>query len=257
MDAIIVAGGIPGPDDPLFPLTQGRPKALLEVAGRPMLQWVVDAIEAASRVEHVFVLWPGPEREIHLGPRSTSIADQGGMVANILAGLKAVQRRDPASTHVLLSSGDIPGITPEMVNWRAQTVEAAHADFDYSVVERSVMDRVFPGSRRSFTPLKGIEVCGGDLNGLAVSVAGDEALWNKLYATRKSILKQASLLGYDLFVLAAMRQLTLDDAALRAGRRLGLKAHVTLCPYAEIGMDVDKPHQLEMVRDHLTARAAA
>jgi CTP:molybdopterin cytidylyltransferase MocA len=257
MDAIIVAGGIPGPDDPLYPLTQGRPKALLDLAGQPMLQWVVNAIEAASRVEHVFVAFPGPEPSIRLGPRTTFIPDQGGLIANVQAGLQAVRRTDAAATHALLSSGDIPGITPEMVDWRVQTVEAADVDFDYAVVERAVMDRVFPGSRRSFTPLKGSEVCGGDLNGLRVDIVGDEALWNSLYATRKNVFKQASLLGFDLFLLAAFRRLTLEDAARLGSRRLGLKAHVTLCPYAEIGMDVDKPHQLEMVRKHLLARMAA
>ncbi len=257
MDAIIVAGGIPGPDDPLYPLTQGRPKALLDLEGQPMLQWVVNAVEAASRVEHAFVVWAGPESGIRLGPRSTFIPDQGGMIANIQAGLQAVQHRNPAATHTLLSSGDIPGITPDMVDWRAQTVEAADADLNYAVVERAVMDRVFPGSRRSFTPLKGIEVCGGDLNGLRVSITSDDALWNKLYATRKNALKQASLLGFDLLLLAALRQLTIEDAERRVSRRLGLEARVTICPYAEIGMDIDKPHQLEMVRQHLLRRTAA
>jgi CTP:molybdopterin cytidylyltransferase MocA len=257
MDAIIVAGGIPGSDDPLYPLTQGRPKALLDLDGRPMLQWIVDAIEAASRVEHVFVVFPGPPSSVRLGPRSTFLPDQGGLIANIQAGLQAVQHRNASATHVLLSSGDIPGITAEMVDWRVQTVEASKVDFDYAVVERAVMDRVFPGSRRSFTPLKGIEVCGGDLNGVRVDIVSDVAMWNKLYETRKNVFKQASLLGFDLFLLAALRRLTLEDAARLASRRLGLKAHVTLCPYAEIAMDVDKPHQFEMVRERLRARASA
>ncbi len=134
MDAIIVAGGIPGPDDPLYPLTQGRPKALLDLAGQPMLQWVVNALEAASLVEHVVVVFPGPESSIRLGPRTTFMPDQGGLIANVQAGLQAVQQTNPAATHALLSSGDIPGITPEMVDWRVQTVEKADVDFDYAVV---------------------------------------------------------------------------------------------------------------------------
>lgn len=257
MDVIIVAGGIPGPKDPLHPLTQGGPKALLDLEGRPMLQWVVDAMQAATRIEHIVVIWPGPNARLQLGPRVRSLSDQGGVIANIRAGLEEVHRLHPAATHALLSSGDIPGITAEMIDWRVQSIEAANVDFDYAVVERSVMDRAFPGSRRSFTPLKGIEVCGGDLNGLRVDIAGDEALWNRLYASRKNAFKQASLLGFDLFLRAALRRLTLDDAARLAGRRLGLTTHVTLCPYAEIAMDVDKPHQLEMLRHHLRSRTAA
>ena len=257
MDALVVAGGTPGPDDPLYPLTQGRPKALLELEGRPMVQWVLDALESAARVEHVVMVGPGPEVGLRLGPASTFVPDQGAMIANVRAGLQAVRRLNPAATQILLASGDIPTITPEMVDWRVQTVEAADADIDYAVVERRVMDQVFPGSRRSFTHMKDVEVCGGDLNGMRVTVAADDGLWDALYATRKNAFKQAALVGFDVLFLGAIRQLSLEAAEQRVGRHLGLKTHITRCPYAEIGMDVDKPHQYEMVRQHLRARSQA
>lgn len=257
MDAIVVAGGTPGPGDPLYRLTQGRPKALLEVEGRPMLQWVVDALEAAARVEHVVAIGPGPELGMRFGSKTVCLPDQGGMIANVLSGLDAVKRLSPGATHTLLASGDIPAITPGMVDWRVATVEAAGADVDYAVVERQAMDRVFPGSRRSFTHLKDVEVCGGDLNGLSVNVARDERLWNALVAARKNALKQAALIGYDVLLLGLLRQLSLREAERRVSLNLRLKCRVTLCPYAEVGMDVDKPHQLEMVRRHLHARGAA
>jgi NDP-sugar pyrophosphorylase family protein len=44
MDAIVIAGGIPEPGDPLYEYTQGQPKALLDIAGKPMVQWVLDAL---------------------------------------------------------------------------------------------------------------------------------------------------------------------------------------------------------------------
>jgi len=255
MDALVVAGGVPGPDDPLYPLTQGRPKALLGLEGRPMVQWVLDALEGAQRVEHVVLVGPGPEDGLHLGAASAFVPDQGAMIANVRAGLQAVRQLNPAATHILLASGDIPSITPEMVDWRVQTVEASDADIDYAVVDRQVMDEVFPGSRRSFTHVKDAEVCGGDLNGLRVTVAAEDGLWNALYAARKNALKQAALVGFDVLFLGAIRQLSLEDAEQRVGRHLGLKTHITRCPYAEVGMDVDKPHQFEMVRQHLRARS--
>jgi NDP-sugar pyrophosphorylase family protein len=39
MDAVVTAGGIPKPDELLYPYTLGKPKALLEIAGKPMVQW--------------------------------------------------------------------------------------------------------------------------------------------------------------------------------------------------------------------------
>ncbi|MBM3121308.1 MAG: acylneuraminate cytidylyltransferase [Chloroflexi bacterium] len=257
MIAIVTAGGIAGPGDPLYAESQGRPKALLDLAGKPMIQWVVEALHGASRVEHVVVVGLPPESGVKLGARTTIVPDQGGMVANILAGLQAVRGIEPAATHALLSSGDIPGITPAMVDWRVGTVEAAGADVDYAVVERTTMDRVFPGSRRSFTRLKGTEVCGGDLNGLSLKAGFDTALWDRLVAARKNALKQAAIVGFDVLLLALLGRLTLQAAEQRVGRNLGLKAHVTLCPYAEVGMDVDKPHQLAMLRRHLEARGDA
>ena len=51
MDCIVVAGGIPGPDDPLYEYTQGKPKALLDMEGRTMLERVMDALQSAEAVE--------------------------------------------------------------------------------------------------------------------------------------------------------------------------------------------------------------
>jgi hypothetical protein len=42
-----------------------------------------------------------------------------------------------------------------------------------------------------------------------------------------------------------------------ASRLLGCRARVIISPHADLGMDVDKPHQLEMARRLLAARAGA
>ena len=56
MDAIVMSGGIPEPEDPLYEFTQGEPKALLEIAGKPMIQWVLDAISGAESVGKVVLI---------------------------------------------------------------------------------------------------------------------------------------------------------------------------------------------------------
>jgi len=38
MDVIITAGGIPRPKHPLYKFTQGKPKALKDIAGKPMIR---------------------------------------------------------------------------------------------------------------------------------------------------------------------------------------------------------------------------
>ena len=57
------------------------------------------------------------------------------------------------------------------------------------------MEKRFPDSHRTYTKLKDMEVCGGDMN-VARSkmvVAEDESgLWEKITNSRKSPLKQAA-----------------------------------------------------------------
>jgi hypothetical protein len=121
-------------------------------------------------------------------------------------------------------------------------------DIYYNVISRPVMESRFPGSKRSFVHLKDVEVCGGDLNVVrTMTVTRDEALWEKIIDSRKSALKQAALLGFDTFLLLLLRQTTLEGAVSRVAKRLQITGRALLCPYAEVGMDVDKPHQLELV----------
>ena len=87
-------------------------------------------------------------------------------------------------------------------------------------------------------------------------LTADGGVWQDLINARKNIFKQASIIGFGLLIKLVFRQLTIDEAAATASRRLGLKAKAVNCPYPEIGMDVDKPYQLELLQKDLAARSA-
>jgi hypothetical protein len=76
-------------------------------------------------------------------------------------------------------------------------------------------------------------------------------VWRKLLAARKNPLRQASILGYDTLFFLLLRQMSLNVAAQTAGRKLGITGKAVLSPFPEMGMDVDKPMQLEMVTSYL------
>jgi hypothetical protein len=78
--------------------------------------------------------------------------------------------------------------------------------------------------------------------------------WENLINNRKNPLKQASVFGFDTLVLLATRQITLEGAVAKLSKRLNLKGRAIVWPYAEAGMDIDKPHQLELVRADLEKR---
>ena len=259
MEAIVLAGGHPGPEDPLHPYTQGRPKALLDLAGKPMLQWVLDALNAAPSITGLRIFGVDPDahpwritKPAHFYP------DQGSMLKNILRGLAEIGRQASPDEPVLLTSGDVPTVTAHVLEWAAgNAARYPEMDVVYHVVERRVMEERFPGARRTYLRLKDVEVCGGDVNLVRVRAAQrDDDLWERIIASRKSPLKQAALLGWRVLLGVLLRRYTLEEAARLAAQRMNLAGTVALSPYAELAMDVDKPEHLELVRRDLEARAA-
>jgi GTP:adenosylcobinamide-phosphate guanylyltransferase len=253
MDAIVTAGGIPGPEDPLYEFTQGGEKALLPIAGKPMVQWVLDALCLSESVERVIVIGLNDDTSINCSKLAAFLPSHGEMLDNIRAGTKKLLEFNPHVNHVLVVSSDIPAITAPMVDWVAQAVKETDHDVYYNVVSRESMEARFPTSNRSYLRLKDVEACGGDLNAFrAQSVFNNLEIWDRIIASRKSVLRQASLIGYDTLILAMLHVLTLEKAAKLASKRLGLKGRAIQCPFAEIAMDVDKPHQLEIMQAHLS-----
>ena len=252
MDAIVMAGGIPKPEDPLYEFTQGEPKALLDVAGKPMVQWVLDAISGTQSVERVVLISLSEEAGLTCSKPVTYIPDQGGLLENVRGGIEKVVEINPEAIHVLTVSSDIPTIKSEMIDWMVRENSGSDLELYYTVIPREVMDKRFPESKRSYTLLKDIELCGGDLNMIRAStVHANVDLWDQLVAARKSVFKQAALLGYGNLLLLLSRQLTLDGAVKRVTEKMNITGKAVISPYAELGMDVDKPHQLEIVRSEL------
>ena len=145
-----------------------------------------------------------------------------------------------------------------MVDWVVNSAMQTDEDAYYTVIKRQVMESRYPASKRSYTHLKDMDVCGGDLHVLRAQIGSEnDALWERIIGARKNVFKQASLVGYDTLFLLLFRLITLDQAAKMVTKRLNLTGRGLICPFAEIGMDVDKPFQLEIVREDLARRVLA
>ena len=253
VDALLAAGGRSKPDDPLLPLTKGGPKALVPIAGKPMAQWVLDALAASDRIGRVIVVGLAPEHGLTCGAKPVDyVPNAGNIVDNTRAGVQRIGQLNPKAKYALLVSADIPAVRPEHISWLVDTGLQTDHDFHYTLIERRVMEARYPASRRSYTHLKGLTVCGGDMNLLATRAASeDNPLWKKIAAARKNVFRQVALAGFDTLFLFAIRQLSVARAERIASRRVGLRCRTIICPYAEVGMDVDKPFQYEIVAKDL------
>ena len=252
MYAIIAAGGIPLPEEPLYKMTRGISKALLEIAGKPMIQWVIDALSKSTNIQHVIVIGLPSDTGLHCTHPLSFLPAEGSVVENVCAGVELLLQIDPKATHTLLISSDIPALTCQIVDWMIDNVTARKEDVFYSVVERSVMEKRYPNSKRSYVRLKDIEVCGGDLHAIQPQIARrDNPLWQQIFNARKNAFKQASLIGMDTLLLLLLKRLSLQEGIAHINQRLGIHGKVLISPYAEIAMDVDKPSQFEIMEKDL------
>ncbi|MBX3003358.1 MAG: nucleotidyltransferase family protein [Anaerolineales bacterium] len=255
VDALLSAGGIPQPGESLYEFSQGRSKALIEIAGKPMVQWILDALSQAQHIGNVVIVGLSEADGLTCEKPLSYVPNQGEMLPNIRAGARKIVELNPEASYCVLVPSDTPAISGAMVDWVLGQLRVPEDEMLYNVVTREVMEARFPDSRRTFTRLKDAEVCGGDITPVALSVIlSSGGTWEKLSAARKSPLKQAALIGFDTLFLALIRQLSIAAAAQRASRSLGLRARAQFCPYAEIGMDVDKAHHLEVMRAYLEAK---
>ena len=252
MDAIITAGGIPQPNDPLYPYSNGNSKAMIDVAGKPMIQWILDALGDAKKVDRVIIIGLSPKNELVCKKPIYYISNQGRMLANIVAGVNKSLELNPKNQYVMLVSSDIPAIKSEMVDWLVATAMKTKDDLYYGVCPREVMEKRFPTSNRTYTKLKDMQVCGADINVIHVSMTTDHLdTWEELIGNRKSPLRQAAVIGWDTLFQLATRQFTLQGLVERASERIGIKGRAIIWSRAEPCMDVDKPNQLELMRTDL------
>ncbi len=109
----------------------GRPKAFVPLAGRPLLQWSVDALRAVSEIERIVVALPMGES----APAGT-VGVRGGSVRSesVRRALAAAGELDP----VLVHDAARPLLTPKL----AGEVLAAMAGVDAAIAAAPMTDTV-------------------------------------------------------------------------------------------------------------------
>lgn len=256
MHCLVLAGGLSQPDDPLFSLTNGRPKALLDIAGRPMIAWVLEALAAARSVDQIVVVGLDQEEAETAGVPSSLpvhyVPDNGTMLANMLAGATYIRQQWPDTTIIMGASADIPAITADIVDSFHAACAPWDKDIYYNFVTREVMEARFPGSARTYTRLGELEVAGGDLvMATLAAIDSQQTLYEAVTAARKQPWRIAQLVGWRVLLRMMLRRLTLEDVQAVAERATGQSVSVLLNEHAEIAMDADKPSQVSLLRDDL------
>lgn len=256
--AVVLAGSPPDRPDPLAAWKGVPKKSLIPVAGKEMVRWVVEALWGSGRIATVVLAGLGPEDGLEFPAPVIYTPGGGSLLDNVLEGLDRVQELDPQAEKVVACSSDIPLITAEVVRYFVEECERTDHDLYYPIVEQQVMEAQFPGSGRTFVPLKEGRFAGGDIYMLRIQAArANEQLARRLLEERKNYLAQVRLIGFIPLCKFLLRRLDIPEAERIAGRALRVSGRAIISQHAEVGMDADKPHQLELIEQILLRRLEA
>ncbi|MFA5844611.1 MAG: nucleotidyltransferase family protein [Coriobacteriia bacterium] len=234
VDAIVLAGGDGAVIDPGC-----RFKGLVNVAGRPMVEWVVDAMREAEMVEGLAVVVPTAE---DLGGWADKVdkvvVSDRSFMDNVVAGIVAFRVDRP----VLVVTGDLPLLRGEDVDDFVRASLATGADFTYPLIPEQDMVAAFPGGERTFVKLSTGRVTGGNMMLVNPSlVPAIRGIGQRMFDTRKSPAAMAKVLGVRFFFKLATGRLDPAMVEKKLGQLLGGTGAAIVTHRAALGMDVDKP----------------
>lgn len=237
VDAVILAGGS------AKGLAQVPAKGLVPINGRPMVEYVIDALSRCKDVDRVCVVFPGEYSLNGSAGKADVVIASGSLPAVAKAGLDFLGATNP----VLILSTDIPLISPEAISDFLERCSKRKAGFYYPIVKYGESEKRFPDVKRTYAKVKEGRFTGGNIVLVEPAfVNGNMALIERIYELRKQPVKIAQVLGIMFllrFVLGLLSIVQIED---RVGQLTQSVCAAVETPFIEIGVDVDKESDLQL-----------
>ncbi|MCM8901378.1 NTP transferase domain-containing protein [Caldicoprobacter algeriensis] len=225
-------------------------KALLSICGRPMIEYVVDALRCSSFVYGISIVGPVEPLKDCLGDRvDYYFEDTGSFFENLEAAMQPFK----TNKRVIIVSSDIPMITGKVVDDFVNRCINTDADLCYPIVEKSLNESLFPGFKRTYVRLKEGTFTGGNIFYINPTIFDRCREFAALLVEyRKTPWKTARILGLDLLTLLTLGRLSISKVEQRFFEILGIKAVAIISPFPQLANDVDKLSDIEMVEKYLS-----
>lgn len=250
-DAIILAGGQSSGE--LKKIAPYDNEALIIIGNYPMIYYVYKALRRSPHINRIVICGPVEslksifvkEENLYLVGGGENAVDSLAHGVELLTGMGITER-------ILILPSDIPFITTEAIDDFIERAEEMGVDFVYPLTSKEVNETKYPGVRRTYARLKDGIFTGGNLFIISSAVIDQGMdMARKLVERRKNPLAMARLFGPVLVWKFITRRLSIKAVEKRFYEIIGIKARAIISPYAEVGVDVDKPSDLELAQRYL------
>ena len=244
-DAVVLAGT--GKPDALAMQERVFNKAFIKINNRYLISYILEALKEAPSLGQVTVV--GPLKELgelaELGYTFKAVEEQDSMLGSLAAGL-ATQKEGRL---LFVATGDIPLLTADVIERFLKLCAPFDHDFYYPVLTKKLCLEKYPQTERTYVRLKEGKVTGGN-------VALCNPRWflenrsrlEMFIAYRKQPLKLLGLFPKTFIIKYIFNRLSVTDAEDFLSSLFAVKARAIFAEDAQIGIDVDKPADLALVK---------
>jgi GTP:adenosylcobinamide-phosphate guanylyltransferase len=241
-----------GPDDPVARAGGMACKSLVPVSGIPMLERVIAALEASPWIGRIAVSlrdtdllgeFAGLKQAITEG-RVFAVQAQDSPSRSVLHAIEALGSAHP----LMITTSDHALLSTAMVDYFCSHSARSGADLCAGLTSSEVLLASYPESVRTYLKFSDGRYSGSNLFALltAEGIKGPET-WRLAEQHRKQPWKIARVFGLRLLIAYLFRRHTLEAAFAKVGAKTGIRVSPIPMPFAEASIDVDTPHDLEMV----------
>jgi len=209
---------------------------------------VLDALANVPEINRIVVTAPLGAFDGDWQGKVTFLPAADSMLENIRRGIAALNTKGK----ILIVTSDIPLISPAAISDFIQRCKEREADIYYPIICRDVNDRQFPGVKRTYVRLREGVFTGGNMALVSPDIIEKcSEIIERAIAMRKNPLQLSRLLGFKFIIKFLLNQLSLREIEARVQDVLHCRGVGVISPYPQVGIDVDKPSDLELVRQVL------
>lgn len=251
-DAVVLAGGESSGE--LRKIAPYDNEALIIIGKYPMIYYIYHALRQSALVDRIVV--SGPVDSLRsLLPRDDRLYFVPGGENAVASFTQAADflKEQGIGENLLILPADIPFITAEAIDDFIERSQETEAEFYYSITRREVNEEKFPGVKRTYVKLQDGVFTGGNLfilRSQAIDRVLDLAC--QLVQRRKNPIAMGKLFGLGLVFKYLFGRLSIAMVEKRFQEMMGIRGRAIISPYAEVGVDVDKPSDLELAHRYLS-----
>ena len=257
VDAFISAGGL---SPWLKPLTGTEYRCLAPVGDKRIIDYIIDALQQSGCVRRIVIAARQealPELRATLPTDILLCEAEGDLPATALAAAKVLGED---STEKLLGvCDDIPLLTPASVrDFLAACAKQPQHELYYPIIPKDACLAAFPAAQRTYGKLADGIFTGGNMMLMAKRIMPQgQQVAREIFARRKSPLQLCNWLGWSFIIKLLLHRLTIADAEKRTSELLHIKCKAIITRHADVGMDIDKPADLQLAAQYVTKQESS